>query len=76
MEVPSQFLPRPQFDLSPSKKIDFEELWKSSPPESYIDYQLPYPKWQFLSYLSENKELVLHGSQNLGIDVVEPRDGK
>jgi len=73
VEVPSQFLPRPQFDLPPSKKTDFEELWKSSPPESFIDYQLPYPKWQYLSYLCENKELVLHGSQNLGIDVVEPR---
>ena len=73
MEAPAYFLPRPQFDLTPSKQAAFEDLWRTTPPGSYIDYQLPYPKWEYLSYLCETKELVLHGSQNLDIDDVEPR---
>ncbi|MFH2038801.1 MAG: hypothetical protein ABIJ65_05135, partial [Chloroflexota bacterium] len=32
-----------------------------------------YPKWQYLSYLCDTKELVLHGSQDLSIREVEPR---
>ncbi len=38
-----------------------------------MDYHLSYPKWQYLSYICETKELVLHGSQNQGICEVEPR---
>ena len=73
MEAPSYLLPRPQFDITPSKKAAFEALYLSTPTGSFVDYHLPYPKWQYLSYLCETRELVLHGSQNLGIDEVEPR---
>jgi hypothetical protein len=38
-----------------------------------IDYSLSHPKWQFLTYLCDTKELVLHGSQNHDIERVEPR---
>jgi hypothetical protein len=48
-------------------------LYKSTPVGSFVDYHLAYPKWQFLSYLCETRELVLHGSQNPSIGVVEPR---
>jgi hypothetical protein len=47
-------------------------LWQSTTQKSHLDYCLPYPKWQYLSYLCETRELVLHGSQNLSIDEVEP----
>jgi hypothetical protein len=50
----------------------FECLF-NSPRESFIDYQLSYPKWQFLSYLCNSREFVLHGSQNMSIQMVEPR---
>jgi hypothetical protein len=73
MEAPSYLLPRPQFEITPAKKAAFEELWQSPPEGSFIDYQLPYPKWEYLSYLCDTKELVLHGSQNLSIDMIEPR---
>ena len=38
-----------------------------------INYSLPQPKWQFLSYLCQKKDLVLHGSQISDIRVVKPR---
>lgn len=73
MEAPDFLLPRPPLDLSPEKQRAFDDLWQSRPKGDFLDYQLPYPKWQFLSYLCESRELVLHGSQNRGIDTVEPR---
>jgi hypothetical protein len=63
MEAPSYLLPRPQFDLTPVKKAAFEDLWQSTTKGS----------WEYLSYLCDTRELVLHGSQNLSIDEVEPR---
>jgi len=37
-----------------------------------IDYQLPYPKQEFLRYLVAKRDVVLHGSGNGAIDVFEP----
>jgi hypothetical protein len=68
MDVPSFLLPRPTFDLTPEQQAAFERLFQSTPAGEFVDYHLPYPKWQYLSYLCETKELVLHGSQNLKID--------
>ena len=56
--------------------ITFDNLYKSTAPGEFINYSLPYPKWQFLSYLCEAHDLVLHGSQNPDIQVVEPRQAK
>jgi len=60
-------------DLSPEKPKAFEDFWQSTRRGDFVDYRLPYPKWQYLSHLCETKELVLHGSQNQGISIVEPR---
>jgi hypothetical protein len=76
MEAPSYLLPRPPLDLSPEKREAFEELYRSTPAGDFVDYQLTYPKWQYLSYICENKDLVLHGSQNPNITIVEPRRAK
>lgn len=73
MKAPDWLLPRPPFDLPPEKQGAFEELWLSRNTGGLIDYCLPYPKWQFLTYLCETQEVVLHGSQNGQIKVVEPR---
>jgi len=66
-------LPRPPFDVSPAQQAAFEDLWRATPPGGVVDYGLPYPKWQYLSYLCDTGELVLHGSQNRDIGIVEPR---
>jgi hypothetical protein len=73
MQVPAFFLPRPEYDVTPEKRAAFENLFQSTPAGDWVDYHLPYPKWQYLSYLCDTKEIVLHGSQNLDIDQVEPR---
>lgn len=73
MDAASFLLPRPPLDLTPEKITAFEALYRSTDTGSRIDYRLPYPKWQYLSYLCDTKDLVLHGSQNTGISEVEPR---
>ena len=73
MQVMDFLLPQPPFCLSKEQQAAFESLIDSTPPGSFIDYQLNNPKWQFLSYLCKSRNLVLHGSQNLDINEVEPR---
>ena len=73
MEASSLLLPRPPFDLTSPEQTAFEDLYESTPKGGLVDYRLPYPKWQYLSYLCETRELVLHGSQNQSIDQVQPR---
>ncbi|MDP3697262.1 MAG: hypothetical protein Q8R55_04525 [Candidatus Taylorbacteria bacterium] len=38
-----------------------------------IDYNLQYPKEDFLKFLVENKNVLLHGSPNRDLEVLEPR---
>jgi hypothetical protein len=64
---------RPPFELTAEKKAAFEQVYRSSPEGESIEYALPFPKWQFLSYLCMQRALVLHGSQKTDITVVEPR---
>ncbi len=73
LEAPAFLLPRPPFDLSPEKQDSFEDLWQSTRPGGLVEYHLSYPKWQFLSFLCQARELVLHGSQNQAIGMLEPR---
>lgn len=76
MEKLQYFITRPAFYLTEQKKASFDALIAATPPGAYIDYQLETPKWQFLSYLCGARELVLHGSQNPAIEVVEPRKAR
>jgi hypothetical protein len=38
-----------------------------------LDYQLTEPRWQFLCWLADTKELLLHGSSSPDITEFEPR---
>jgi hypothetical protein len=73
MNPASFLLPRPRFDQTPKMRADFDNLFRSTSRGDFIDYSLPFPKWQFLSYLCETNPVVLHGSQKLDINLVEPR---
>jgi hypothetical protein len=42
-------------------------------PGTAIDYDLPYPRWQFLCYMADTREVLLHGSGNDAIARFEPR---
>jgi hypothetical protein len=74
MANPLDFLlPRPRFRPSRKLQAEFDTLFDSTPAGSFIDYQLNAPRWQFLSYLCQTRDLVLHGSQNQDIEEVVPR---
>jgi hypothetical protein len=73
MDAPNYLLPRPQFEITSEMANAFNQLFSSTPNGEFIHYSLPYPKWQFLSYLCETNDLVLHGSQTQDINHVEPR---
>ena len=78
-QVPSYLLPRPSMYLSAETVDAFEDLFASIVKDlsgKPIDYRLSAPKWQFLSYIGETKAVVLHGSYNPGILMVEPRQAQ
>jgi hypothetical protein len=66
-------LPRPPLDLPLEKRKAFDDVWQLRSEADFIDYRLPFPKWEFLSYVCQTREVVLHGSQKKGIDTVAPR---
>lgn len=42
-------------------------------PEAVLDYNVSYPKHEFLCYLADRRGLLLHGSNNPRIKIFEPR---
>jgi hypothetical protein len=76
MPAYEHFLPQPPIESTPEKQEAFERLFQSTPAGGLIDYRLPYPKWQYLTWLCGTKELVLHGSQNLRIGEVKPQQAR
>ncbi len=65
---------RPDKDLA-ERERRFDELWQKTidARSDFIDYELPYPKHEFLEYLAHNKPVLLHGSNWTGLDPLEPR---
>lgn len=57
------------------QRIAFDELFDSAQrrgPNTLIDYNLPYPKSDFLNYLCDWRGFVLHGSPMHDLDVLKP----
>jgi hypothetical protein len=76
MEVPAYYLPRPAMDHGAVTVAAFEHLYAEAVAQGdgrVIDYALPVPRWQFLCYLADSKEIVLHGSGDPEITRFEPR---
>ncbi len=73
MDLPSYFLPQPEYVIDADQRAAFDRQCQLTDKQGFIDYQLTYPKWQFLTYMCESRDVVLHGSQNRDIEVVEPR---
>jgi len=76
IQLPSYFPPRPPMDLDASTVAAFDRLLAEAVENgsgATIDYTLAAPKWQFLCYLCEAKDLLLHGSANPNIEEFEPR---
>ncbi len=76
MQKPSYFLTQPPADWGAETLSSFESLFAQAMEqgaESSIAYSLLAPKWQFLCYLCECKNIVLHGSGSPDIAEFEPR---
>ena len=74
-ELPSHFLSRPPMPGAAAGAA-FEALFNravADGPNTLIDYDLPWPRWQFVSHVVESRRLIAHGSQNGTIEQFEPR---
>lgn len=62
------------FNRNQEQAQAFEELYKKilSADGNFIEYNLPYAKREFLEYLTEKKNLLVHGS-NWDTEELEPR---
>ena len=76
MMLPDYWLQRPNTEIDSQILSDFDQLFarlKASGTNTWIDYTLPAPKWQFLCYLADQHGVVLHGTGDPYIQVFEPR---
>ena len=69
--------PRPAPDLTlNSQKIEaFENLFLEARrlgPNAFIDYNITYPKHEFLRYLVDRKKILLHGSNKPDLKILLP----
>jgi hypothetical protein len=76
MILPDYWLTRPSVNFDKTTQNAFEELWDSiirigGCPT--IPFTLPYPKWQFLCYLTDHYDIAVHGSGDSNIALFEPR---
>jgi hypothetical protein len=79
MQLPPHLSTRPDLDLGAEKAAAFERLFAEITERSKqgeivdIDYDLPAPKWQFLNWLCDTKNVLVHGSGDHNIAEFEPR---
>ncbi|MGI8587348.1 MAG: hypothetical protein ACR2M0_06605 [Chloroflexia bacterium] len=76
MQLPRYFSKRPPVATDPATLAAFERLYAAAVMPGTgreIDYTLAVPKWQFLCWLTDTRDILLHGSGNGGIVEFEPR---
>jgi len=69
------FLPEPAVILSDEKRKLFGQAFELMCDDSLgrvSDYDCPYPKWEYLRYLVQERGVVLHGSNRKDIEILEP----
>lgn len=74
--VPPYLLPRPPMDLDAETAAAFDRVFDEAVdngPERPLDYRLPAPLWQFICYLTDTRDVVVHGSSDRSIPKFEPR---
>lgn len=75
VRIPDHYLRRP-VTWQASDVADFERLFAEQVRPgtgARIHYQLAAPKWQFLSWMTESENVVLHGGNGAKTDTLEPR---
>ena len=76
MVVPEYYAKRPEMGLDEGTLREFERLYGEQMEGGTgreIEYGLSVPKWMFLCWLCEAKDVVLHGSGDGAIEEFEPR---
>jgi hypothetical protein len=68
---------RRKLSLDPARRAAFEGLWRATLAQGgeripLVEYDLPYPKIEFLHYLCDECGLVTHGSILTSLEVLEP----
>jgi hypothetical protein len=75
VQIPDYYLLRPVTQLPPDVD-DFERLFAEQVKPGTggaIRYELAAPKWQFLCWMTEFQDVVLHGGNGSTIGTLEPR---
>jgi hypothetical protein len=73
--VQKHYLPAPDQDLNNDKRVQFDRIYEETLLKGIgrtIRYNCQYPKHEFLSYLAASKDLLLHGSNELDLEVLLP----
>ncbi len=79
MILPDYWLTRPEVHIDERAHPAFDELLETTLRIGgcpTIPFTLPWPKWQFLCYLAEQRHFVLHGSGDPNIALFEPRQSQ
>lgn len=73
--LPSYLLPRPPATEDTAAAAAFDALFDRAVAGGggAIDYDLPWPRWQFICHVADTRPIILHGSQNGEIEHFEPR---
>lgn len=69
------FFCAPVVELNEEKISAFNEILEAHLSDRKtidLHYTLPYPKWEFLHYLTSNEKYLLHGSSRARIDQLKP----
>ena len=70
-DFPDYLLARPPMALTPELEAAFDALFVSAAGGA-LDYALAAPKWQWLCWLCERHEVVLHGTADPAIELFQP----
>ncbi len=76
MILPDYWLRRPEVRVDERTHLAFDALLNSTLDTGgspTIQFNLPWPKWQFLCYIADHHDIALHGSGDPNIALVEPR---
>jgi hypothetical protein len=76
MLLPNYWLTRPSANFDANAQQAFDDLLETTLRLGgcpAIDYALPWPKWQFLCHVADQRAIALHGSGDPNIPEFEPR---
>jgi hypothetical protein len=65
----------PKIVFTLQKKEAFEALYQECVAKAdgkVVDYQLPFPKYEFIQYVGNRNSIIFHGSNHNGIEVFQP----